>query len=169
MPRRIVVVAIVSGAAVGLGACDKPKSPTVDEAAIVAAVEKARREDAEADRQMRECAVEQEQQRRAAEQAVIDARAEQEDARRAKQASFEAQVRATLVDPSSFQIRNQRLTADGTALCAEVNAKNKRGVYAGFRRVIVTETGISFDLDPDDNYRRPEIRFAAIAKLTGCY
>ena len=28
---------------------------------------------------------------------------------------------------------------DGTALCAEVSAKNKQGVYGGFRRVIVTD------------------------------
>jgi len=162
-------MAIAGAAVIGTGACDKAKNRTSNEAALAAAIEQARREEADADRRMRERAVEQEQQRREAEQAAIDAQAEQEDARRVKQAGFEAQVRATLVDPSSFQIRNQRLTADGSALCAEVNAKNKRGVYAGFRRVIVTDTGISFDLDPDDNYRRPEIRFAAISKLTGCY
>ena len=162
-------MAIAGAAVIATGACDKPKNRTSNEAALAAAIEQARREEADADRKMRERAVEQEQQRREAEQAAIDAQAEQEDTRRAKQAGFEAQVRATLVDPSSFQIRNQRLTADGSALCAEVNAKNKRGVYAGFRRVIVTDSGISFDLDPDDNYRRPEIRFAAISKLTGCY
>src|SRR6266567_1426764 len=113
---------------------------------------------------MRERAAQQEQ--RDAEQAAIDARAAEQDARRAKQARFEQQVRATLIDPSSFQIRNQRLTSDGAALCAEVSAKNKQGVYAGFRRVIVTDSGVSIDQDPDDNDRRPEHRFAAISKLT---
>jgi hypothetical protein len=162
-------MAIVAAAVIGTGACDKPKNPTSNEAALAAAVEQARREEADADRQMRERAVQQEQERRETEQAAIDVQAEQDDVRRAKQARFEQQVRSTLIDPSSFQIRNQRLTPDGEALCAEVSAKNKRGVYVGFRRVIVTDSGITFDQDPDDNYRRPEHRFAAISRLTGCY
>jgi hypothetical protein len=166
---RRVVVAMVGAAVVGLSGCDKPKERTRDEAAIAAAIEQARREDAQADRQMRERAAQQEQERREAEQAAIDSRVSEEDARRARQARFEQQVRATLIDPSSLQIRNQRLTADGTALCAEVSAKNKQGVYAGFRRVIVTDSGVSFDRDPDDSDRRPEHRFAAISKRTGCY
>jgi flagellar biosynthesis GTPase FlhF len=166
---RLVVVAMISAAVVGISGCDKPKEGTRDEAAIAVAIEQARREDAEADRQMRECAAQQEHERREAEQATIESRAAEEDARRATQARFEQQVRATLIDPASLQIRNQRLTADGTALCAEVSAKNKQGVYAGFRRVIVTDSGVSFDQDPDDNDRLPEHRFAAISKLTGCY
>jgi len=166
---RLFVVAMVGAALFGTSGCDKPKERARDELAIAAAIEQARREDVEADRQMRERAAQQEQERREAEQATIDARAAEEDARRAKQARFEQQVRATLIDPSSFQIRNQRLTADGAALCAEVSAKNKEGVYAGFRRVIVTDSGVSIDQDPDDSDRRPEQRFAAISRLTGCY
>jgi hypothetical protein len=166
---RRVVVAIVGAAVVGMSGCDQPKERRHDEAAIAAAIEQARREDAEADRRMRERAAQQEQERREAEQAAIDSRVVGEETRRAGQARFEQQVRATLIDPSSLQIRNQRLTADGTALCAEVSAKNKQGVYAGFRRVIVTDSGVSFDRDPDDTDRRPEHRFAAISKLTGCY
>ena len=166
--RRVVVV-MVGAAIVGLSGCDKPKERTRDEAAIAAAIEQARREDAQADRQMRERAARQEQERREVEQAAIDSRVSEEDARRARQARFEQQVRATLIDPSSLQIRSQRLTADGTALCAEVSAKNKQGVYAGFRRVIVTDSGVSFDQDPDDHDRRPEHRFAAISRRTGCY
>jgi hypothetical protein len=166
---RLFVVAMVGAAVVGISGCDKPKERTRDEAAIAAPIEQARREDAEADRQMRERAAHQEQERRAAEQEAIDARVAEEDARRARQARFKQQVRATLIDPSSFQIRNQRLTTDGAALCAEVSAKNKQGVYAGFRRVIVTDAGVSIERDPDDNDRRPEHRFAAISKLTGCY
>ena len=164
-----LVVAMLGAAVVCLSGCDKPKEQTRDEVAIAAAIEQAQREDAEADRQMRERAAQQEQERREAEQAAIDTRVAEEDARRARQTQFEQQVRATLIDPSSLQIRNQRLTADGTALCAEASAKNKQGVYAGFRRVIVTDSGVSFDQDPDDNDRRPEHRFAAISKLTGCY
>jgi hypothetical protein len=166
---RPVVAAVIGVVVVGISGCDKSGERTRDEASIAAAVEQARREAAQADRQMGERAAAQEQERREAEQAAIDARAAEDAARRATQARFEEQVRATLIDPSSLQIRNQRLTADGTALCAEVSAKNRLGVFAGFRRVIVTDSGVSFDQDPDDSDRRPEHRFAAISKLTGCY
>jgi hypothetical protein len=160
---------MVSIALLAMSGCGKPQDRTRDEAGIAAAVEQARREDAEADRRMRERAAQQEQERRDAEQAAIDSRAAREEVRRARQARLEQQVRATMIDPSSFQIRNQRLTADGTALCAEVSARNRQGVYGGFRRVIATDSGVSFDRDPDENQLPPEHRFAAIAKLTGCY
>src|SRR3989442_459335 len=51
---RLFVVAIVGAAVFGTSGCDKPKERARDEAAIAAAIEQARREDAEADRQMRE-------------------------------------------------------------------------------------------------------------------
>ena len=34
---------------------------------------------------------------------------------------------------------------------------------------VVSDTVVSFDQDPDDTYREPPHRFAAIAKVTGCY
>ena len=163
------MVAMAGTALLAASGCDKPHDKTRDDAAIAAAIEQAKREDVEADRQMRERAAQQELDRRSAEQATIDSRIAQDEARLAKQALFERKIRSTLIDPSSLQIRSQRLNADGTALCAEVSAKNRQGVYAGFRRVIVTDGGVSFDQDPDDGYRPAEHRFAAIAKLTGCY
>ena len=62
---RLFVVAMVGAAVVGISGCDKPKERTRNEAAIAAAIEQARREDEQADRQMRERAAEQEQERRA--------------------------------------------------------------------------------------------------------
>ncbi len=129
---RLVVVAIVGVAVFGITACDKAKEHAPDAAAIAAAVEQARREDAEADRHMRERAAQQEQARREAEQAAIDDRVAHEDARYAKQLQFEQRMRDLLLDPASMQIRNQRLNANGTALCAEVNGKNKQGFTWGF-------------------------------------
>jgi hypothetical protein len=35
--------------------------------------------------------------------------------------------------------------------------------------VVVSDAVISFDQDPDDAYREPQHRFAAIANVTGCY
>lgn len=47
------------------------------------------------------------------------------------------QVLAELNDPLSAQFRNERFfsdwTADGSAMCGEVNAKNRMGGYVGFR------------------------------------
>jgi len=165
---RRVLVAIVGVAVLGVGACEKAKERT-PAAAIAAAVEQARREDAEADRKMRERAGQQEQARREAEQAAIDDRVAHDDARHAKQLQLEQHMRDVLLDPAAMQIRNQRLNANGTALCAEVNGKNKEGAYVGFRRTIVMDNLISYDQDPDDVYRKPEHQFPAISSLTGCF
>ena len=169
LPLRVAVVAIVGVSVLGLAACDKAKERAPDQAAIAAAVERARLEDAEADRRMRERAARQEQARREAEQAAIDDSVAHEGARYAKQLQFEQRVRDVMLDPASMQIRHQRLNTNGTALCAEVNGKNKQGVYVGFRRTIVMDNLISFDQDPDDSYRKPEHQFPAIAALTGCF
>jgi hypothetical protein len=162
------IVAIAGLAIGGIAGCDKPKDRTHDEVAISAAIEQARREDEEADRQMRERAAEEELARREAEQTEIDARTSQEEARKAIIARFEQRLRGVLIEPASMQIRNQRLNAAGTALCAEVSGKNKKGVYVGFRRVVVNDTVISFDQDPDDTYREPQHRYPALASANGC-
>jgi len=166
---RLAVVAVVTVALIGVGACEKAKERTPDTAAIAAAVEQARREDAAADRQMRDRAAQQEMARREAEQAAIDDREAREGARHAKQLQLVQRLHDVLIDAASMQIRNQRLNANGTALCAEVNGKNKQGIYVGFRRTIVMDNLISFDQDPDDVYRAPEHQFPAIAALTGCF
>jgi hypothetical protein len=118
---------------------------------------------------MRERAMQAELARRDAEQAEIDARLAQEDKRKAIMAQLEQRLRDDMIEPASMQIRNQRLNPAGNALCAEVSAKNKKGVYVGFRRVVVSDAVISFDQDPDDAYREPQHRFAAIANVTDCY
>lgn len=51
---------------------------------------------------------------------------------------LEEVVLAKLNDPDSAKIRNIRLfsdwTVDGSAMCGEVNAKNRMGGYVGYRR-----------------------------------
>jgi predicted transcriptional regulator len=167
--RQSLVVSISALAIAASGGCGKPQERPREDAAIAAAVEQARREDEEADRQMRERAMQDELARRDAEQAEIDAGLAQEDRRKAVMAQLEQRLRDELLEPASMQIRNQRLNPAGNALCAEVSAKNKKGIYVGFRRVVVSDAVISFDQDPDDAYRDPQHRFAAIANVTGCY
>ncbi len=149
--------------------CDKTKNRAKEESAIAAAVEKARLEDQEADRQLRERAIAQELARREAEQAEIDRETARQEERQATMARLEERLRGALVDPSSMQIRNPRLASDGATLCTEFNARNKQGVYLGFRRAVVSDTVLSLEQDPDDNYREPQHRFAEIARATGCY
>lgn len=166
---RRVGLAMVGIAVLGMSGCDKAKEHPSADAAIAAAVEQARREDAEADRRMRERAAQQEQARRDAEQAAIDDAVTREGARHTKQRQLEQRLRDALLDPASMQMKNARLNPGGTALCAEINGKNKEGFYVGFRRVVVMDNLISFDQDPDDTYRQPEHQFPAIATLTGCF
>ena len=164
-----LVVWVCALAIAASSGCSKPPDRTREDAAIAAAVEQARREDEEADRQLRERAMQEELARRDAEQAEIDAVVAQENKRKAVMAQLEQRLRDDLLEPASMQIRNQRLNPAGNALCAEVSAKNKKGIYVGFRRVVVSDAVVSFDQDPDDAYREPQYRFGAIANVTGCY
>ena len=166
---RWIVVPIAGLAIGGIVGCDKFGHRAHDDPTIQAAIEKGMREQEAADRQMRERAAQEELARRDSEQAEIDARTAGDEARIATMARLEQRLRGALIEPSSMQIRNQRLAADGATLCAEFSAKNKQGVFVGFRRVVVSDTVVSFDQDPDDTYREPPHRFAAIAKVTGCY
>lgn len=150
-----------------LPGCDRPAKPR-DDSAIAAAVEKAKAEDEEADKRLRERAIAEELARRDAEQSDIDQRMRRELEKEATLARLEERLRAVLIDPSSMQIRNARLTSDGATLCAEFNAKNKQGAYLGFRRAVVSDTVLSLEQDPDDTYREPQHRFAEIARATGC-
>jgi len=152
-----------------LGGCDRSQNHARDTAAIAEAVEKAKREDEEADRRLREHAIDQELARRESEQAEVDAQADREETTQATLARLEERLRAVLVDPSSLELRNARLASDGETLCTEFNAKNKQGVYLGFRRAVVSDTVLSLEQDPDDNYREPQHRFAEMARVTGCF
>jgi hypothetical protein len=166
---RWALATVASVALCALVGCGRTGDRGRDAAAIAAAVEKSRQEQEEADRALRERAIADELARREAEQAEIDARTKDEQAREATIARLEERLRGVLVDPPSMQVRDPRLTADGTTLCAEVNARNKQGIYLGFRRAVVSDTVISMDQDPDDLYREPQHRFAEVARATGCY
>ncbi|HZI83471.1 MAG TPA: hypothetical protein VFF44_06125 [Casimicrobiaceae bacterium] len=168
-PGRWLLAAAVFVVLLTIAACDRAKTRAQEDAAIAAAVEKARLEDQEADRSLRERAIAHELARREAEQAEIDRETMRLEERQAAMARLEERLRAVLVDPSSMQIRNPRLSGDGATLCTEFNARNKQGVYLGFRRAVVSDTVLSLEQDPDDNYREPQHRFAEIARATGCY
>ena len=165
---RWTIAVLAASALTALDACDRTPNRR-DDSAIAAAVEKAKREDEQADRALSEHAIAEELARRDAEQAEIDQRTRSEQASEATIARLEERLRGVLVDPASMQIRNAHLASDGETLCTEFNAKNKQGVYLGFRRAVVSDTVLSLEQDPDDTYREPQHRFAEIARSTGCY
>jgi hypothetical protein len=156
-------------ALLAVAGCDRGKSRAEEQSAIAAAVDQARHEQDEADRALSERAIAGELARREAEQAEIDQAASLQEEREATIARLEERLRAALVDPASMQIRNAHLASDGETLCTEFNAKTKQGAYLGFRRAVVSDTVLSLEQDPDDNFREPQHRFAAIARTTGCY
>jgi hypothetical protein len=48
----------------------------------------------------------------------------------------QARITSGLTDPDSGRFRNVFVSPRGRAVCGEVNAKNRMGGYAGFRRFI---------------------------------
>jgi len=166
---RGLVVAGAGLALAAVAACERSSGRAGEDAAIAAAVEKSRLEQNEADQALARRAIAAELARRDAEQAEIDAESRLEADHEATIARLEERLRGVLVDPASMQLRNARLAPDGATLCAEFNARNKQGVYLGFRRAVVSDTVLSLEQDPDDAYREPQHRFAEIARATGCY
>lgn len=158
----LTLTVFVCVAAAALSGCGKPpEQAAAEKARLEAAVAKAKREEQEANRKMLETVERDREDRLAAEQNAADRML-------ATQTRFEERLRSALIEPSSMQLRNEHLNANGTALCAEVNAKNNHGGMIGYRRVVVTVEVVSFDQDPDDTMRRPENRFVAIAQAAGC-
>lgn len=83
------------------------------------------------------------------------------------------QVRQQLNDPESAQFRNVRLFSDWTpgnsALCGEVNAKNKMGGYVGFQHFTSFGGGMGADIESADMtaiYDAAKLKRCAYAELT---
>lgn len=55
-------------------------------------------------------------------------------------ALLQAKAAEALFDPSSAQFRNVKLNTEKSALCGDINAKNKLGGYVGFRPFVATES-----------------------------
>ena len=125
---------VVAGAALALTTllgCDRSPKPR-DEAAIAAAVDKARAEEEEADRRLRERAIAEELARRDAEQAEIDQRTRREQDNEATIARLEERLRAVLVDPASMQVRNAGSRATAPRCAPSSTPRTSREPTSGF-------------------------------------
>jgi len=72
-------------------------------------------------------------------------------------------------DPATLQVRAASLSPKKNAMCAEFSARDKAGVYAGFKRVIVTDNAVNPE---EPAYAETMARFRefqAAARDTGCF
>lgn len=63
-------------------------------------------------------------------------------------------VARDLIDPSSAQFRDVKLSDDGFTVCGEINGKNRLGAYVGFMPFMVSVIGKDYEhaviIDPED-------------------
>ena len=78
-------------------------------------------------------------------------------------------LRYSLRDPSSVEMRNAQLSPNRNGMCAEFNAKDKNGRMAGFKRVVVTDKGVSPEEPPVRETITQFLVFQIAARDTGCF
>jgi hypothetical protein len=137
-------------------------------------------EEREKDRRMRDAAATQANDRIARE----DAAHEQELASAAAAGPTSEQVQAerastltkyvdklvlTLNDRSGVEFRKMSLSPKQNGMCAEFNAKTRAGAYAGFKRVVVTDTRVAIEEPPLRDTLTQFLIFQIAARDTGCF
>src|SRR5262249_47948680 len=72
-------------------------------------------------------------------------------------------------DPDALQVRNAAIAPKKNAMCAEFSARDKAGIYAGFKRVIVTEITVIPEEPPLKETVTKFLAFQAAARDSGCF
>jgi len=72
-------------------------------------------------------------------------------------------------DPETLQVRNAALAQNKSAMCAEFSARDKAGVYAGFKRVIVTDVAVIPEEPPFKETLTKFLAFQTAARDSGCF
>jgi hypothetical protein len=78
-------------------------------------------------------------------------------------------LRYTSLDPASVETRNIQLSPKRNGMCAEFNAKDKSGRFAGFKRVVVTEARVTPEEPPTRDTMTQFLLFQIAARDTGCF
>jgi hypothetical protein len=78
-------------------------------------------------------------------------------------------LRYSTRDPASVETRNAQLSPKRNAMCAEFNAKDKNGRYAGFKRVVVTDASVTPEEPPTRETLTLFLVFQIAARDTGCF
>jgi hypothetical protein len=182
-----VAVVLLLGA-IGLAACGKSseqmaREQVVRQVAMQKALADSVAEEHEKDRRMRDAAAEQANERIAREAAaheleVATATAAQagpmlEQQRQAERDNtlrkYTDKLMQTVNDPSSAQVRRMELSPKQNGMCAEFNAKSRTGSFAGFKRVVVTDTRVTAEEPPTRDTLTQFLLFQIAARDTGCF
>jgi hypothetical protein len=78
-------------------------------------------------------------------------------------------LRRSVSDPGALQVRNVSAASKQNGMCAEFSARDKAGVYAGFKRVIVTDDAVSPEEPPVRDTLTKFLAFQDAARDTGCF
>jgi hypothetical protein len=77
-------------------------------------------------------------------------------------------LRQFVADPE-LQLRNVALSPKNNGMCAEFNARDRSGTYAGFKRVVVTDTAVNTEEPPNRETIPYFLAFQVAARDTGCF
>ncbi|MGH8852005.1 MAG: hypothetical protein ACREYD_13510 [Casimicrobiaceae bacterium] len=176
---------VIATLATGVAACGKSSEQreqerVAREAALRRAVADSLAEEREKDRRMREGAAAQARERLDQEAAAHErdlARAaaappsaeQQQAARAAALAQYAEALKQTLPDPASMQLRNAELSPKRNGMCAEYNARNKAGAYAGYKRVVVIDNRVAAEEPPTRDSLPQFLAFQIAARDSGCF
>lgn len=78
-------------------------------------------------------------------------------------------LRYSTRDPAAVETRNAQLSPLRNGMCAEFNAKDKNGRYAGFKRVVVTDASVTPEEPPNRETLTLFLLFQIAARDTGCF
>jgi hypothetical protein len=155
----------------------------VRQAAMQKALADSIAEEREKDRRMRDAAAQQANERiareaaahelevaRVAATAPVGPTAEQLQAERANTLrKYTDKLMQTVNDPASAQVRKMELSPKQNGMCAEFNAKTRAGAFAGFKRVVVTDTRVTAEEPPMRDTLTQFLLFQIAARDTGCF
>lgn len=78
-------------------------------------------------------------------------------------------LKRTVNDPASMQLRNAELSPKQAGMCAEYNAKNKAGAFAGYKRVVVLDDRVATEEAPTRETLPQFLAFQIAARDSGCF
>jgi hypothetical protein len=140
-------------------------------------------EEREKDRRMRDTAAQQANERiaheaaahevevaRTAATAPVGPTPEQQQAERVNTLRrYTDKLMQTVNDPASAQVRKMELSPKQNGMCAEFNAKTRAGGFAGFKRVVVTDSRVTAEEPPMRETLTQFLLFQIAARDTGCF
>ena len=82
---------------------------------------------------------------------------------------YTEKLEQSVSDPDALQVRGAIIAPKKNAMCAEFSARDKAGVYAGFKRVIVTDVAVIPEEPPFKETVIKFLAFQAAARDSGCF